>query len=132
MDRFVLMPFFSQRSQRLRGELVWLFPGERGGQALGMHRVMVETGLEGALVGSPVEIGGEEARHALRVKRVRAGERVELMDGRGTVASGVVESAVEGGKKKDGMLIVRVESVRHVERIVPRVEVWTAVAKSQL
>ncbi len=94
-----------------------------------MHRVIVETGLGDALVGSPVEIGGEEARHALRVKRVRAGERVELMDGRGTVASGVVDSAVEGGKKKDGMLIVRVESVRKVEKTLPRVEVWTAVAK---
>ena len=129
MDRSVLMPFFSQRSQRLCGELVRFRTRERAGQALDMHRVLVETGLERALVGSPVEIGGEEARHALRVKRVRVREHVELIDGRGTVASGVVESAAEGGKKKDGMLIVLVESVRKVGPTVPRVEVWTAVAK---
>ncbi len=95
----------------------------------GMHRMMAELGLGGVLVGAVVAIGGEEARHAIRVKRVRAGERVEVMDGRGVIAAGVVAEMDEGGKKRDGSVAVKVESVRRVERERPRVEVWTAVAK---
>jgi 16S rRNA (uracil1498-N3)-methyltransferase len=79
--------------------------------------------------GTLVVVGGEEARHALRVKRVRVGERVELLDGRGGVASGVVAELQEGGKKKEGSVVVRMESVRRAEPTTPRVEVWTAVAK---
>jgi 16S rRNA (uracil1498-N3)-methyltransferase len=96
-------------------------------QALGMHRILVDGLSAGA--GGTVAVDGEEARHALRVKRVRMGEKVELMDGRGGVALGVVVEADEGGKKRDGSLVVRVESVRHVDPERPRVEVWTAAAK---
>ncbi len=96
---------------------------------MGMHRMMVEHGLAGAGVGAAVAVAGEEARHAIRVKRVRVGEHVELMDGRGVIAAGVVAEIDEGGKKRDGSVVVRVESVRRVEPARPRVEVWTAVAK---
>ncbi len=91
--------------------------------------MMSELGLGAASVDAVVVVGGEEARHAIRVKRVRGGERVEVMDGRGVIAAGVVAEIEEGGKKRDGMVTVRVEEVRQVERGWPRVEVWTAVAK---
>lgn len=94
-----------------------------------MHRMMAENGLDGATSGAAIVIGGEEARHAIRVKRVRGGERVEVMDGRGVIAAGVVGEIDEGGKKRDGSVVVKVESLRRVERMRPRVEVWTAVAK---
>ena len=45
------------------------------------------------------------------------------------IAAGVVGEIDEGGKKRDGSVVVKVESVRRVERARPRVEVWTAVAK---
>ena len=43
--------------------------------------------------GDAVELDPEEARHAVRVLRMREGEAVELMDGRGTVAAGVLTRA---------------------------------------
>jgi len=85
-----------------------------------MHRVLVETMPK---PGEVAAIEGDEARHALRVKRVRGGEQVELLDGRGGVALGEV---VEGGRDE---LRVRIRDVRHVEPTRPRVEVWTAVPK---
>ena len=95
----------------------------------GMHRMMADVGLGAHAADAVVVIGGEEARHAIRVKRVRVGERVEVMDGRGVITAGVVAEIDEGGKKRDGMVTVRVEEVRRVERGWPRIEVWTAVAK---
>jgi 16S rRNA (uracil1498-N3)-methyltransferase len=91
--------------------------------------MMAENGLIEIAMGATIVVGGEEARHAIRVKRVRAGERIEVMDGRGVIAAGVVAEIDEGGKKRDGMVTVRVEEVRRLERERPRVEVWTAVAK---
>jgi 16S rRNA (uracil1498-N3)-methyltransferase len=47
----------------------------------------------GALPGSPgatVVLDGPEGRHAATVRRLRAGERADLSDGAGTLASGVV------------------------------------------
>jgi len=44
-------------------------------------------------VGDRCVIEGEEAKHAVRVKRLRAGEETRLTDGRGRVARAVVEEA---------------------------------------
>ncbi len=48
--------------------------------------------LEGVAVGAHVEVEGDEAHHAVVVRRLRVGERVVLVDGRGTSATGVVAS----------------------------------------
>ncbi|WP_427868754.1 16S rRNA (uracil(1498)-N(3))-methyltransferase [Leucobacter luti] len=45
--------------------------------------------------GALVEIAGEEARHALRVARLRAGERILVGNGEGALGEGVVESAAK-------------------------------------
>jgi 16S rRNA (uracil1498-N3)-methyltransferase len=48
--------------------------------------VFVVPSLAGTETGGPVELTGDEARHAVVVRRVRPGERVALTDGRGTTA----------------------------------------------
>ena len=48
--------------------------------------------LAAASPGSLVELAGDEARHAVTVSRVRAGERIAIGDGRGTLVHGVVAS----------------------------------------
>ncbi len=49
--------------------------------------VFVHPDLAGTPVGAPVELGGEEARHAVVVRRTRVGEQVVLTDGAGTTAT---------------------------------------------
>ena len=51
------------------------------------HRIYTPDPLDGA-----VRIAGEEFHHAARVVRVREGEEVELFDGAGHAAGGIVES----------------------------------------
>ncbi|MBL0927440.1 MAG: 16S rRNA (uracil(1498)-N(3))-methyltransferase [Phycisphaerales bacterium] len=67
-------------------------------------------------------IGGEEAKHAVRVKRVEAGEAVRLLDGRGGVYSAEVVEARRA-------LVVRVRERRTEPRVTPAVEVWSATPK---
>lgn len=51
---------------------------------------------EGALtVGALVEVTGEEARHAVRVSRLRAGERILIGDGAGALGEGIVEAVAK-------------------------------------
>ncbi len=49
--------------------------------------------LAGAGAGSAVELAGDEGRHAARVRRIGAGERVDLADGEGVLARCVVTAA---------------------------------------
>lgn len=53
------------------------------------------TPVEAFRIGATVEVVGEEARHAVRVSRLRVGERVLIGDGDGTVGEGVVESTAK-------------------------------------
>lgn len=75
---------------------------------------------------------GEEAAHALGVKRLRLGEGVELIDGRGGVCSACV---IEGGsdsakpKGKPRELWVKILDARSMPPITPRLEVYTATPK---
>ncbi|HMN42520.1 MAG TPA: RsmE family RNA methyltransferase [Phycisphaerales bacterium] len=90
-----------------------------------MHRVSVDQIVWAA--GESAVIDGDEAHHALRVKRVRPGERIELMDGRGGIAEGEVVEGDLGAKSRE--LHVRVTGVRREQPARPRVEIWTAVPK---
>ena len=51
--------------------------------------------LDGAAVGSVVEVVGDEAHHAVVVRRLREGEPVMLTDGRGTRATGPVTATTK-------------------------------------
>nr|WP_243752652.1 16S rRNA (uracil(1498)-N(3))-methyltransferase [Leucobacter ruminantium] len=73
--------------------------------------------------GAIVEVTGEEARHAVRVSRLRMGERIMVGDGLGTVGEGPVESA-----ERD-RFTVRLESVRRDPSPAQRVVLVQALAK---
>lgn len=88
---------------------------------MGLHRFIVEalppTGR--------LWVAGEEARHAIRVKRLEVGDAVELLDGKGGVGAGrLAEIVKKGGEWEAG---VDVGSVAHRPKPSPRVEVWTGV-----
>jgi 16S rRNA (uracil1498-N3)-methyltransferase len=70
-----------------------------------------------------VEVGGPEGRHAVRVRRLRVGEAVDLADGAGVVAHGVVTAAA------DDVLTVDVADVERVPEPAPRLVVAQALPK---
>jgi 16S rRNA (uracil1498-N3)-methyltransferase len=79
----------------------------------------------GAATGSVLTVEGDEAWHALVVKRTRVGEQVALTDGAGTTAVGTVESADRS------TMTVAVSSVRAVAPELPRVVVVQAIPKGE-
>ncbi|RGE22386.1 16S rRNA (uracil(1498)-N(3))-methyltransferase [Leucobacter sp. wl10] len=79
---------------------------------------------DGAIVvGGLVAVTGEEARHAVRVSRLRAGERIAVGDGRGAVGEGVVNSA-----ERDSFS-VRIDAVRRDPEPARRLVLAQALAK---
>ena len=79
--------------------------------------------LAGTEVGSSVEVTGDEAHHAVAVRRLRVGEQVVLTDGRGAAATGTVRST---GKR---VFEVGVDDVRHEPRPQPGLVVVQALPK---
>lgn len=77
--------------------------------------------------GASCRIEGDEAHHAVRVKRVREGETIGLLDGMGTVAEAVIER-VEASKRSSA-LVVRVVSVETRPPTAPAVHVLAAAPK---
>jgi 16S rRNA (uracil1498-N3)-methyltransferase len=72
-----------------------------------------------------VTVAGDEGRHAATVRRLRPGERVDLTDGRGTLAEGVVADA---GRDR---LSVRVERRTVLPAPAPRIVVVQALVKGE-
>ncbi len=79
--------------------------------------------VRGVLAGQTVVLEGDEARHAAVVRRIRVGEQVVLVDGRGTSATGDV---VESSRSVLGVRVTSVTSVRPPE---PSVTVVQAIPK---
>jgi 16S rRNA (uracil1498-N3)-methyltransferase len=79
--------------------------------------------LDGALVGSQVTVEGDEAHHAVAVRRLRVGESVVLTDGAGRAVVGEVAST---GKR---VFAVTVVSVSTEPAPVPAFTVVQAVPK---
>jgi len=79
--------------------------------------------LAGVRPGQRVEVEGDEAHHAVVVRRLRVGERVTLTDGLGTSATGTV---AETGKRR---LVVTTDDVMSVERPEPSFTVVQALPK---
>jgi 16S rRNA (uracil1498-N3)-methyltransferase len=79
--------------------------------------------LAEASVGSVVEVTGDEAHHAVAVRRLREGEQVVLTDGAGTSVTGAVTST---GKR---VFAVTVASVTRDERPEPAFTVVQALPK---
>jgi len=80
----------------------------------------------GALIGDLVELSGPEGRHAVAVKRIAVGERIDLGDGAGTVLHATVESLV--GRES---LVARVTDRAHSPAPQPRVIVVQALPKGE-
>jgi 16S rRNA (uracil1498-N3)-methyltransferase len=79
--------------------------------------------LAGSAAGSTVEITGDEAHHAVAVRRLKVGEQVVLTDGIGTSAPGVVAST---GKR---VFTVELTDVEHVDQPGPVITVVQALPK---
>lgn len=79
--------------------------------------------LAGARSGATVEVTGDEAHHAVTVRRLRVGESVVLTDGAGTSATGEVAST---GKR---VFSVTVQSVETVPLPAPAITVVQALPK---
>jgi 16S rRNA (uracil1498-N3)-methyltransferase len=85
--------------------------------------VHLVSSLDGSSVGSLVRVDGDEAHHAVAVRRIRVGEALLLTDGRGALAEGAVEAT---GKRT---LDVRLTSYDVVAEPSPSVTVVQALAK---
>lgn len=85
--------------------------------------VHLAESLAGVAVGEVVEVTGDEAHHAVAVRRLRVGERLLLTDGAGALAEGEVAST---GKR---VFTVAVSAVRSEPRPAPEVVVVQALPK---
>lgn len=81
--------------------------------------------LAGAAPGALVEVTGDEAHHAVAVRRLRVGEPVGLTDGAGTSVTGSVE---EVAKRR---FTVRVDERTVTERPTPRFTVVQGLPKGE-
>ena len=79
--------------------------------------------LADSVDGDLLVLGGDEGRHAATVRRIQPGERVDVGDGRGTVAECVVTASARDG------LTLRVERRRAEPPPDPRLVVVQALAK---
>ena len=79
--------------------------------------------LAGAVVGGSVELTGDEARHAVVVRRIRVGEQVALTDGEGTTVVGTVAATTKASLTAD------VSQVVETPRESPRLVVVQAIPK---
>jgi 16S rRNA (uracil1498-N3)-methyltransferase len=77
----------------------------------------------GTLTVGVVEVGGVEGRHAVKVRRLRVGESVDLADGAGVIAHGVVAGAV------GDVLTVEVARIETLPAPTPRLVVAQALPK---
>lgn len=87
--------------------------------------VFVVDSLDGAGPGRDLVLDGPEGRHAVSVKRLRAGEGVVLTDGRGRWTEGVVRAA-EG---KDRLVLTGLAEVAEEPVARPRITVVQALPK---
>ncbi|MEE6272541.1 16S rRNA (uracil(1498)-N(3))-methyltransferase [Georgenia wangjunii] len=81
------------------------------------------SALAGVHAGGSVGVRGPEARHAASVRRMRAGEVLDLVDGAGTRVRGTVASA------SPEELVVTVTDVHHEPASVPCLVLVQALAK---
>jgi 16S rRNA (uracil1498-N3)-methyltransferase len=79
--------------------------------------------LEGAVAGSRLVLGGDEGRHAASVRRIRAGELIDVADGCGLVARCQVDAA-----GRDHLTLV-VREITEVAVRLPRLVLVQALAK---
>ena len=85
--------------------------------------VFVHPGVAAVTPGQQIVLDGEEARHAVVVKRIRVGEDDALTDGAGASVTGVVAVADKS------TLTLDVDEARRTQPELPRVVVVQAIPK---
>ncbi|MEO1009242.1 MAG: RsmE family RNA methyltransferase [Planctomycetota bacterium] len=95
-----------------------------------MHHVLHQHELDRE--GETLAIEGEEARHAVRVKRLREGEPIVLLDGRGGRATGIVAGSDKNGPRDSWRLLVSIEHYRLIPQSSPAVHVLCPAPKGDL
>lgn len=90
------------------------------------HCVMFSD-LASARAGDALEIGADEAHHAVRVKRLRTGETVGVLDGCGRFAIGTLDEIA--GSRSKPLLNIGLQSVEVVDPIRPALSVYAALPK---
>jgi len=94
------------------------------------HRAEVARHEAGAMnVGAVLRVSGEEAKHAIRVKRLDVGDRLEVCDGAGLVARCAIAQTGKEPRTGEWWFEANVEGSRREEPVRPSVEVWSAVPK---
>ncbi|MFT3686963.1 MAG: RsmE family RNA methyltransferase [Phycisphaerales bacterium] len=93
---------------------------------MSLHRISLDHAPPPA--GNTLTLTDEEAWHAVAVKRLQAGDTVELLDGRGTVATAAVTATEKS--KRGASIALRIERVEQRPPVSPRVEIWSAVPKA--
>jgi 16S rRNA (uracil1498-N3)-methyltransferase len=90
-----------------------------------MHRILLDTPIT---PGQTLRIEGEEARHAVRVKRLQPGEPLELLDGAGHIAAATVAGS-EKSRTGEWILLADVLTVETRPRPHPQVHVFAPAPK---
>ncbi len=83
--------------------------------------------LDGVEVGAEVVLGGAEGRHAVQVRRIAAGERVDVSDGQGRRAEAVVARVDRSAKTPN--LALNIIDLAYDEEPAPRFVLVQALAK---
>ena len=86
--------------------------------------VVADDELVAAVPGMSVVLTGDEARHAVSVRRLRVGEQLEFVDGHGTRATAAVVEI-----RSTGELVADVVAVHREPQPQPRLVVVQALAK---
>lgn len=93
-----------------------------------MHRILLEQSIPD--IGQTLVIEGDEAVHAIRVKRLESGDRLGLSDGAGMRAIGTIEAVHRAPKHRQGpSLEVRVTERAAIPPLQPALHVLTATPK---
>ena len=94
-----------------------------------MHYI-IATELEPNL--ETVAIEGEQARHAVRVRRMEPGEPLILLNGTGTTAEATVQGVDKNGTGGSWRLLVRITAVRQHPRPNPTIHIACPAPKGDL
>jgi 16S rRNA (uracil1498-N3)-methyltransferase len=94
-----------------------------------MHRFFYQHDGITPAPGDSIQILGEEAKHAIRVKRLSEGTQVELIDGSGLLAQATLTGSEKLGKRDGWAVNVQINAVSRAEPVRPQILVRSAVPR---
>ena len=78
-------------------------------------------------VGGTIGLQGSEAHHAAGSRRLKIGDRISLLDGRGTIGHATIENIDRRGKT----IVAKVEERQAMPAPIPRIELACALPKGE-